>query len=73
MLLLAVAKFVEFDDKTILRKGDTRTNINGFDHACIEVVAIVRFDFEVVTFFLEAIADTWVEDSNILLLGISRP
>ena len=69
----AACKLGKFNDKTILRKCDTSTNIDRIDHTDIELVAVVWLNVEVVTIFLEAIADTWVEDSDILLGGIAVP
>lgn len=73
LLAGATSKLVKFNDETILRKCDTSTNIDRINHTDIELVAVVWLNVEVVTIFLKAIADAWVEDSNILLGSIAAP
>lgn len=64
---LAVGKRIELDNEPIYWERNTATNIDGVDHTDVELVAVVWLDFEVVTLLFEAIADTRVEDSNVLL------
>lgn len=72
-IFLANGILVELDDETVDRECYTGTYIDSINHTDIELVAVVWLDIEVVTILLEAITDTWVEDSNILLGSISVP
>lgn len=70
---LANGILVELDDKPVDWEGYTGTYIDSINHTDIELVAVVWLDIEMVTVLLEAIADAWVEDSDILLGSISVP
>ena len=70
---LAVFEGIELDDETEDWEGNTSTSVNGVNHTSIQLVTVVRTNVQVVAVFLEVIANTWVEDSNVLLLTISRP
>lgn len=41
---LAIFEWIEFDNQTEDREGDTSTNIDGINHANVELIAIVWFD-----------------------------
>ena len=69
----AVFEGVELDDETENREGDTRTLIEGILHTTIELVAVVWADNQMVTVFLEAIADFRVEDGDVLLGSVFVP
>ena len=71
--VLATYELIEFDNQAVLWEGDTSTNVDSINHTDIELVAVVWLDVEVVAVLLEAIADAWVENSNILLGSISVP
>ena len=70
---LAIFEWIEFDNQAEDREGNTSTYIDSINHTDIELVAVVWLDIEMVTVLLEAIADAWVENSNILLGSISVP
>lgn len=72
-IFLANGILVELYDKPVDWEGNTGTYVDSINHADIELVAVVWLDIEVVAVLLEAIADAWVEDSNILLGGIRVP